>query len=59
MEFHENADIEARLDRIEQKVSEMHEIVMNLVKGIGNAQMAGGMPGMMARQLPDMTQFTG
>lgn len=41
--------------RIGSQVSELHEVVMNLVKGIAAAQQAGGMAGMMARQLPDMT----
>lgn len=49
--------MQEQLDRIEQHVMELHHIVQTLLTGIGEAQNAGGMAGMMARQLPDMTTF--
>lgn len=49
--------MQEQLDRIEQHVTDLHLIVDTLLKGIGEAQNAGGMAGMMARQLPDMTTF--
>ena len=44
------------LNKIEAQVNELHKIVFELLGGLAQAQNASGMQGMMARQLPDMSQ---
>lgn len=42
-------DINARLDRIEYLVSEMHSMMITVKLGIEDASKSGGMLGMMAK----------
>lgn len=49
--------IQRELEEMSVKVNQLHEVVTTLLSSIGQAQQAGGMAGMMARQFPDMTGF--
>lgn len=51
-----------QLDRVEKMVTELHEVVFTMLKGMEDARNSGGMMGMMAKNLipeiPDLSQYT-
>lgn len=58
----QNDPYRSQLDRMEEKLNQLHEVVFTMLKGMEDARNAPGMMGMFARntlpEIPDMSQFT-
>lgn len=52
---------QSQLDRIEEKVNQLHEVVFTMLKGMEDARNSPGMMGMFARntlpEIPDLSAF--
>lgn len=52
----------SQMDRMEEKLNQLHQVVFTMLQGMDEAKNAGGMMGMMAKtmlpEIPDLSMFT-